>query len=239
MLDKIFLECWCVTAAFIALADDPRPFLVKVDQGLCDVLALVRIASQQVRCAASPKNRYELPAQIEAVPHRDIHSLAGLRAVGVAGVSGNEDPRMALIHIVALKVVEPVGQALTDFIDRPPDGLLNLEGIGMEDRLCRPDEIGGIDIPAARALALGKSFHLDVDTGQIAAFARNDQKRAATTRLDQRLLPYVGEIRHGENVHHAPGLVRRVPLEFKADFPAHRAAGAVAPDNISGAHCRG
>ena len=53
---------------------------------------------------------------------------------------------MPIIHILALKVVEPVSQALTDFIDRPPDGLLNLEGIGMENRLCRPDEIGGVDI---------------------------------------------------------------------------------------------
>ena len=69
VLDKIFLECRCVTAALIALADDPRPFLVKIDQCLRDVLALLRIASQQVRRAASLKHRYELPAKIEAVPH--------------------------------------------------------------------------------------------------------------------------------------------------------------------------
>ena len=48
VLDKYF-ECRCVTAALITLADDLRPFLVKIDQCLRDVLALLRIASQQVR----------------------------------------------------------------------------------------------------------------------------------------------------------------------------------------------
>ena len=109
----------------------------------------------------------------------------------------------------------------------------------MENRLCRPDESGGVDVPAAGALTLGKGFHLDIDPGQISTFARNDQKRAAVARLDQCLLPYVGEVRHGEDVHDTPGLVRRVPFELKADFTAHRAAGTVAPDNISGAHRRG
>ena len=209
MLDKILLEFGGVggIAVAIALADDPRPFLVEGDQVAGDLLAFLGIASKQRRIAAAAQHRGEFPAQIETVTHRDVHALAGLRAVCVAGIARDEDPRMACSGLAILQVVEPVGQALPDFIDGPPDNVLHLKIIGAENLLRGADQVLFGDIAIAHPFAFAEGLHLDIDPRHISAFARDDQQRSARIRLDQRLLPYIREIGDGEDVHHTPRLV--------------------------------
>ena len=74
---------------------DLRPLLVEVDEALRDRVALDGVGAQQVRLGASLEHGAELPAEVEGVLHRDVHALAGLGAVRVAGVAGDEDARQA------------------------------------------------------------------------------------------------------------------------------------------------
>ena len=181
MLDEILLEFGGVgsIAVTVALADDPRPFLIKGDQVARDRLSFVGIASKQRRIAAATKHRGEFPAQIEAVTHRDVHSLAGLWAVRVAGITSNEDARVTCFGLFVLQIVKPVCQALTDLIDRPPDNVFHLEIIGAKDLLCSADQILFGDVAVAHPLAFAKGFHLDIDARHISAFTRDDQQRSA------------------------------------------------------------
>jgi len=54
--------------------------------------------------------------------------------------------------------------------------------------------------------------------------------------MDRGFQPDVGEIGDGENVHHAPGLVGGIALQFAADRLAHGASGAVATDHVTRRH---
>ena len=74
-------------------------------------------------------DRRELPAEIEAVRHRDVHALPGLGAVGVAGVAGDEHPRHGGARITRRDIVETVGETLTDLVHRPPGHLFHVEGV--------------------------------------------------------------------------------------------------------------
>ena len=75
---------------------------------------------------------------------------------------------------------------------------------------------------------------LDVEADEISAFARDDQDVAVLGGVDRGLDPDVREVRDGEDVHHAPGLVRRVADELAADRGADGAARAVAADHVAG-----
>ena len=54
-------------------------------------MALNGVGTEQLRFGASLKNRDELPTEIECVLHGDVHALAGLGAVRVTSVAGDED----------------------------------------------------------------------------------------------------------------------------------------------------
>ena len=71
--------------------DDLRPFLVEVDETLGDRVAFGGVGTKQLRFGASLKNRGELPTEVERVLYGDVHSLAGLCAVRVTSVAGDED----------------------------------------------------------------------------------------------------------------------------------------------------
>ena len=114
---------------------------------------------------------------------------------------------MACSGLAILQVVEPVGQALPDFIDGPPDNVLHLKIIGAENLLRGADQVLFRDISIAHPFAFAEGLYLDIDSRHISAFARNDQQRSARIRLDQRLLPYIREIGDGKDVHHTPRLV--------------------------------
>ena len=92
-------------------SENPGPFAIEIDQLLRDRLAFRRIGMQQVRRAALAQDGGELPAEIEGVLHRDVHALPRLRAVGVAGIAGDEDARQARCDLGLRHVVELVASA--------------------------------------------------------------------------------------------------------------------------------
>ena len=108
---------------------------------------------QEARRAPLPEDRRQLPAQVEAVLHGDVHALARFRAVRVAGVAGDEHAGQALLDLLFRHVVELVAQALADLVDRPPGDLLHVERVGLEDPLRRRDQIIGGDVAVRDPLA--------------------------------------------------------------------------------------
>jgi hypothetical protein len=84
---------------------------------LSDPLALLGVGIKELRSGDAAQDGAELPTQVKRVRHRDVHPLAGLRAVGVAGVAGDEHPGEAPARLLDTDVVELVAQALTDLID--------------------------------------------------------------------------------------------------------------------------
>ena len=214
VLDEIALRLRRIEA--LARCQQRGPFAIEVDQLLGDRLALRRIGVQQVRRAAPAQHRRQLPAEIEAVLHRDVHALAGFRAVRVAGIAGDEHARQALPHSSFGHVIELVAQALADLVDRPPGDLLHVERMGIENAPRRRDQIVGRDVAIGDALVGAELVELDIQAKQIAALARNDDDAAVAGGLDQRLEADVGEIGDGEHVHHAPGVIGGVAVRARA-----------------------
>jgi hypothetical protein len=218
------------------IADHARPLAVELDQLAAHVLALGAIAAQQPGCTLPPQHRGQLPAEVEAVLHREVHALAGLRAVRMAGVAGDEHARQPCLRRIRRQIVVALADAVADLVDRPPGHFLHLQRVGLEDALRRGDDLLDAKLAAGDALVLGQLVHLHVQAHQVAAFARDDEQVAAVCRLDRHLVADVGEVGQRQHVHHAPGLVGRVAHQFKADRPAHRAARAVAADDVARAH---
>ena len=131
---------------FCGCAEHAGPLAIEVDQFLGDGLTFRRVGMQEARRAPLPQDRRQLPAEVEAVLHGDVHALARLRAVGVAGVAGDEHAGQPLLDLLFRHVVELVGKALADLVDRPPGNLLHVERIGLEDPLRRRDQIVGGDV---------------------------------------------------------------------------------------------
>jgi hypothetical protein len=77
---------------------------------------------------------------------------------------------------------------------------------------------------------------VDVQTHEVATLAGDDEDVAAAAGLDRRLEADVGEVGHGEDVHHAPGMVGGVAVELAPDRLPHGAARAVAADHVLRAH---
>ena len=129
-----------------ARCEQGGPFAVEVDQFLGDGLAFRRIAMQEAGRAALPQHRRQLPSEIEAVLHRHVHALARFRAVGVAGVAGDEHARQTHRDLLVRHVIEPVAEALADLIDRPPRHFFHVERIGPENAPRRSDQIVSRDV---------------------------------------------------------------------------------------------
>ena len=213
---------------------DAGPLVVGVDQALGFGQALLGVAAQQAGVGTALQHVHQLPAQVEGVLHRDVHALAGLGRMGVAGVAGGEHARVAvraLGHVVKL-----VGDAVADVVDRPPDDLLHVQRIGFDDAVGGRDHVVLGELLAGGLFAFLELVEFHVHAEHIAAFARQDQHIAFVRRRDQALLPHVREVGVGEDVHHAPGLVGGVAMQFTADGLAHRRVRAVAAHHIVGAH---
>ena len=209
---------------------------IEVDQLLGDGLAFVRIGVQDLRRAPPAEDRRQLPSQIEAVLHGDVHALPCFRAVRMAGVAGNEHAREAVLRLLFRHVVELVAKPLADLVDRPPRDLLHLQRVGMQYPLRRGDQMIGRDVPARDPLILVELVELDIQADEIAAFPGNDQHAAFVGRLDRRLQADVGEVGDGQHIHDAPGLVGRIPVQRPPEGLAHGAARAVATDDEAGLH---
>ena len=233
MGDEIVLELrrFAVIAGGIRpLAHDPRPFAVEIDQILRHRLPFGGIAAEQVGRRLPAQHQSQLPAEVEGIAHRHVHPLSGLRAVGVAGIAADEDMGQAVLALG--HIVELVGQALPDLVDRPPGGFPDLETIGPEDPLRRRDQLIQLDIAIGHALIPVELVEFDIKPGQIAAFARDDDDIAFLRRLDQRLAADIGEIRLAKHIHHPPGLIGAVADQLPTDGAADIAARAVAADDI-------
>ncbi len=142
--------------------ENPGPFAVEIDQLLGDRLALGRIGMQQTRLTLLAQHRGELPAEIESVLHRDVHTLPRLGAMGVAGIASDEDARQARCDLRFRHVIELVGQALADLVDRPPGDFLHVKRMRLQDPLRFRNHVFGGDVAAGDALAdleLGETRH--------------------------------------------------------------------------------
>ena len=106
---------------------------IEVDELLGDRLPFGRVGVQQRRRARATQNRRKLPSQVEGVLHRHVHALPGLRAVGVTGVTGDEDTREAGFHLLLRHVVELVAEALADLVDGPPGDVFDVQSVRMND----------------------------------------------------------------------------------------------------------
>ena len=103
----------------------------------------------------------------------------------------------------------------------------------IEDPLRLRDHVVGRDVAVGDPLADVELGELDIDADQIAAFPRDDEDAAVVGRLDQRLEADVGKVGDGQHVHHAPGVVGGIAVQLAPDRLAHRAARAVAADDIA------
>ena len=153
----------------------------------------------------------------------------------MAGVAGDENMRQARCNLVLGHVVELVRQSLTDLVDRPPGHLLHFQRVGLEDALGGCHQLVDGDVPAGHPLAGLELIELDIQPGEIATLARDDDDVALGRRLYQRLAAYVGEVRDRQDVHDAPGLIGGIANKFPANRFAHRTARAVATDHVAGA----
>ena len=164
MPDEIVLGFGCVRALVVALCggEDLGPFAVEVDQLLRNRLPFRRVAVQKLRSAALAQDGSKLPSEIEGVLHRDVHALARLRAVGVAGVAGDEYPRQTFRDVVFRHVVELVAKPLADLIDRPPRNLFHVERIGLENAPRSRDQVIGREVAIGNPLAGIELVELDI-----------------------------------------------------------------------------
>ncbi len=186
-----------------------------------------------MRCAAFTQDGRELPAEIETVLHGDVHALARFRAVGVAGIAGNEHMRQACRDGLVRYVVELVAQPLADLVDRPPRDLLHVERVGGENAARRRDQVVVADVAIGNPFAGFELVEFDVQPEQIAAFPRNDDDAAVVGGLDQRLEAHVRKVGHGQHIHHAPGVVGGIAMQRAPDALAHGAARPVAAHDIT------
>ena len=166
-------------------ADDARPLVVELHQALGRGAPLAGVAVQQGWVGAAGQHRDQLPAQVEGVAHRHVHALAGLGAVRVAGVAGQHHARRAGGHLVLGHVVELVGQAVADLVDRPPDHLLHVEREGAEDALGLGDDVLGAHAAVGDALVLaqaGRARRTGAPGGRPRAAAPSGCPRPASAR---------------------------------------------------------
>ena len=129
-------------------------------------------------------------------------------------------------------VVEPVSEAVAHLVDAVPGNVAHVERVGVEDLVGLGDDLldGGV---ADRPVVVRVHFaEVNVHAEEMAAFARDQQDAAAVAGLDGALGADVGEVRDGEDVHDAPGVVGLVAGEGAADRLAHLAAGTVRTDDV-------
>ena len=112
---------------------------VEVDELLGDLLPLVRVGVQQFGLGPALQHRGQLPAQVPGVVHGHVHALAGLGAVRVAGVAGDEHPRQAGVGISAAGTSSNLSaQSLADLVHRPPADVLDVDRVRVPGSGSRP-----------------------------------------------------------------------------------------------------
>ena len=163
-----------------------RPLLVEVDEVLRDDLPLGRVGGEQALRAAALQHVAELPADVEAVLHGDVHALAGLGAVRVAGVAGDEHPRRAGAEVLRQDVVEPVGEAVAHLVDAVPGDVAHVERVGVDDRVGLGDDLLDGGLADGPVIVCGHLAEVDVHPEEVPALARDQQDAAAVVRTGWR-----------------------------------------------------
>ena len=224
---------------------DLRPLLVEVDQLLGNRMALDGVGAQQFGPGTPFDHGGEFPAEVEGVLHRHVHALAGLGAVRVAGVTGDEDARQARCgpacalpgSLLRRHIIEAVGDALANLVHREPDHAFHVEGKRVQHPLRGGDHTLLRVLVAEGVAIVGVDLaEIDVEPHQVAALARDQQYVALVGRLDRGFQADVGKVGNGQHVDHAPGVVGEVAVRHRTDGIAHQAACAVAAGHILGAH---
>ena len=220
LLRKIALQLRGIDAVAVGVrgvlgwrAEHRGELAIEVDQLLRDRASFVGVGAQELGRGEAAQNGGEFPAEVEGVLHGDVHSLARLGAVGVAGITGDEDAGGDAIGRIVGNVVEPVAQALPDLVDRPPGDLFHVQPVGVEDATGGGDKVLGSDVEARGALVLGELVEFDIDTEHVAALARNDEGAAVVSRLDRRLEADIGKVGDGQDIHHTPCLVGGIAMQ--------------------------
>ena len=153
--------------------------------------------------------------------------------MGVAGIPGQHHARCLLADLVGRDIVERIRQAMSDLVDRMPDHLLHIEGIGLQDPLRLGNDVVDAEATIRSALFIAEPIEFDIEPNQIATLARQQQDRPFAGRLDDRLHAEVWEVCDGKNIHHAPRLMRRVAMQRAADGLAHGGARTIAAHDIA------
>src|SRR5262245_16255762 len=152
----------------------------------------------------------------------------------MASVAGYENAGHAASDLFIRHVVELVAKSLADVIDRPPGHFLHLDRVGPKDPLYGRDQAVDSDVPTGDPFVLVEFVQLDVDANEIASFARDDQNAALVGGLDQTFHADIRKVGDGENIHHAPRLIGRVPAQRAPEGLAHGASRPVATHDIPG-----
>ena len=213
-------------------AHDLRPFLVEVDQALRDGVPLRRVGAQQFGLGTPLEHGGELPAEIVGVLHGHVHALAGLGAVRVAGVAGNEHARQAGPGLIRRDVVEPVGDALPHLVDGEPRHASHVERVRVEHTLGGLDDLVLRDEPERIAVGRVDLTEVDVEPHHVAALPRDQQDVAVVGGLDRCLEPDVREVGDREHVDDAPSVVGEVAARHGPDRVPHEAACAIAAHDV-------
>ena len=185
----------------------------------------VGVGVQQLRPGRAAQDGAELPPEVPGVGHRHVHALAGLGAVGVAGVAGDEHARQAGAGLVAGTSSNlSHSRWPISYTDHQPTSFTS-SVYGCRIRLATVGELLRRDAAVVEHLAVVDLVQLDVEPDEVAALARDDQQVALVGGVDRALEPDVGEVGDGEDVHDAPGLVHRVADQLAADRGPDRRCG--------------
>ena len=193
------------------------------------------VGLQQGLIAAAFEHLPDLPREVPPILNGDVHALAGLGGVGVAGIARDEDPRCQVGILLSGHIVEALGHSVADLVVAVPGHLANIDRVGVQDAVRPLDGLlsGGRHDPLA--VLVVRALQGDVEPGQETSFARNEQDGAVLVRLDPASGAEVREVGVRHDVHDRPGLRCRVGVDLHIDAAAHSAACAVTSHDVLGA----
>ena len=178
----------------------------------------------------------ELPTEVECVLHRHVHALAGLSGVGVAGVAEDEDARHLLPGFLDWDIVEAVGHAVADLVNRPPGNVLHLDRVWVEDLVGVANDLFERGLADLAVVVRSGFAEVDVHARHRATFAWNVEDRAAIVGLDRTLGTPVWEVSFNDGVDDTPRVCGLLAYAGCADVAADLRTRTVGADEVLGAH---
>ena len=109
--------------------------------------------------------------------HGHVHALARFRAVGMAGVTHNEDIGVAAVGC-RVAVIEHRTQALANLINRPPGHFFHGQGVRLQDSLGGADQLIEADVPAVNTLPGRQLLQFNVKAHQVPPLPGDEHKCA-------------------------------------------------------------